>query len=198
MKFFVKNFVNGVITIVPIILAIYVCYKVFAFFDGLLGSYVRPYFKDDYIPGIGILCTIILITVLGWLSTQYISGRIIRLVDRLLESIPLIKTVYSVIKDTITSFVGEKRSFAKVVLVELPDTGMKCIGFITSEEVENWLDPLRDHVAVYIPQTFQVAGITFLVPKEQVQVIDVKPEEAMKFVLSGGMASSKKKGLPET
>ncbi len=82
--------------------------------------------------------------------------------------------------------------------MELPNTGMKCIGFITSEEVANWLNPLQDHVAVYIPQTFQVAGITFLVPKEQVQVIDMKPEEAMKFVLSGGMASSKKKGLPET
>lgn len=197
MKFLVKNFINGVITIVTIILAIYVCYKVFAFLDGLLGRYVRPYLKEDYIPGIGILCTIILITVLGWLSTQYVSGRVIRLIDRLLESIPLIKTVYSVIKDTITSFVGEKRSFSKVVLVELPNTGMKCLGFITSEEVENWLNPLKDHVAVYIPQTFQVAGITFLVPKQQVQIIDMKPEEAMKFVLSGGMASAKKKGLPE-
>lgn len=197
MKFLVKNFINGVITIVPIILAIYVCYKVFAFLDGLLGRYVRPYLKEDYIPGIGILCTIILITVLDWLSTQYVSGRVIRLIDRLLESIPLIKTVYSVIKDTITSFVGEKRSFSKVVLVELPNTGMKCLGFITSEEVENWLNPLKDHVAVYIPQTFQVAGITFLVPKQQVQIIDMKPEEAMKFVLSGGMASAKKKGLPE-
>ncbi|MGG3920207.1 DUF502 domain-containing protein [Parageobacillus thermoglucosidasius] len=197
MKFFVKNFINGVITIVPIILAVYVCYKVFAFLDGLLGRYVRPYFKEDYIPGIGILCTVILITVLGWLSTQYVSGRVIRLIDRLLESIPLIKTVYSVIKDTITSFAGEKRSFSKVVLVELPNTGMKCLGFITSEEVENWLNPLAGHVAVYIPQTFQVAGITFLVPKQQVQIIDMKPEEAMKFVLSGGMASAKKKGLPE-
>jgi uncharacterized membrane protein len=198
MRFFVKNFVNGVITIVPIILAVYVCYKVFAFLDGLLGKYVRPYLQDDYIPGIGILCTVVLITVCGWLSTQYISGRIIRLLDRLLESLPFIKTVYSVIKDTVSSFVGEKRSFSKVVLVTLPNTELKCIGFITSEEVESWLDPLKDHVAVYVPQTFQVAGITFLVPKEQVEVIDMKPEEAMKFVLSGGMASSKKKGLPET
>jgi uncharacterized membrane protein len=192
MKFLLKNFLNGVLTIVPIILAIYVFYKVFSFFDGLLGKYLKPYLQDSYIPGIGILCTMILITFLGWLSTQYISGRIIKLIDRLLESLPFIKTVYSVIKDTVASFVGEKRSFSKVVLVEFPNTGMKCIGFITSEEIETFLNPLKDHVAVYIPQTFQVAGITFLIPKEQIQVLDIKPEDAMKFVLSGGMTATKK------
>ncbi|MBB5323033.1 putative membrane protein [Anoxybacillus tepidamans] len=194
MKFFVKNFINGVLTIVPIILAIYVFVKVFTFFDGLLGKYVKPYLHDAYIPGIGILGTIALITVLGWLSTQYISGQVIKLIDRLLESIPFMKTVYSVLKDTIASFVGEKRSFSKVVLVEWPQTGMKCIGFITSEEVETLFHPLKDHVAVYIPQTFQMAGITVLVPKAQIEVMDVKPEEAMKFVLSGGMTSAKTKG----
>ncbi|MCZ0755719.1 DUF502 domain-containing protein [Anoxybacillus sp. J5B_2022] len=195
MKFLVKNFINGVLTIVPIILAIYVLVKVFTFFDGLLGKYVKPYLNDAYIPGIGILCTIALITVLGWMSTQYISGRIIKLIERLLESIPFIKTVYSVLKDTIASFVGEKRSFAKVVLVEWPHTEMKCIGFITSEEVDTLFHPLKDYVAVYIPQTFQMAGVTVLVPKTKIEVIDVKPEEAMKFVLSGGMASAKGKGL---
>jgi uncharacterized membrane protein len=192
VKFFLKNFLNGVLTIVPIIAAIYVFYKVFYFFDGLLGNYLKPYLQDSYIPGIGIICTAILITFLGWMSTQYISGQIIKFVDRLLESIPFIKTVYSVIKDTVSSFVGEKRSFSKVVLVELPNTGMKCIGFITSEEVEQLSDSLTDHVAVYIPQTFQVAGITFLIPKEQIEVLDIKPEDAMKFVLSGGLTSKKR------
>ncbi|WP_027409189.1 DUF502 domain-containing protein [Anoxybacteroides tepidamans] len=193
MKFLAKNFINGVLTIVPIILALYVFFKVFTFFDGLLGRYLRPYLHETYIPGIGIACTVILITVLGWLSTQYISGRLIKLIDRLLESIPLIKTVYSVLKDTMASFIGEKRSFSKVVLVELPHTGMKCIGFITSEEVEHLFSSLQNHVAVYIPQTFQMAGITVLVPKEQIEVVDVKPEDAMKFVLSGGMTATKNK-----
>lgn len=195
MRFFVKNFLNGVLTIVPIILAIYVFVEVFAFLDGLLGKYVKPYLADAYIPGIGILCTIALITVLGWLSTQYVSGQFIRLLDRLLESIPFMKTVYSVLKDTIASFVGEKRSFAKVVLIEWPKTDMKCVGFITTEEVDTLFHPLKDYVAVYIPQTFQMAGITVLVPKTKIEVIDVKPEEAMKFVLSGGMASTKNEGL---
>ncbi|ANB55576.1 hypothetical protein GFC29_1052 [Anoxybacillus sp. B7M1] len=193
MKTLAKNFMNGVLTVVPIVLAIYVFIKIFTFFDGLLGKYVKPYLHEAYIPGIGILCTIALITVLGWLSTQYISGRLIKLIDRLLESIPLMKTVYSVLKDTISSFIGEKRSFSKVVLIDLPHTEIKCIGFITSEEVESLFHPLKEYVAVYIPQTFQVAGITVLVPKTQIEVINVKPEEAMKFILSGGMTASKNK-----
>ncbi|WP_284035947.1 DUF502 domain-containing protein [Neobacillus sp. 114] len=192
MKAILKSFINGILTIVPIILVIYVIYKTFLFLDGLLGDRLRPYLKEDYIPGIGLLSTIILITLLGWLSTKYISGKIIRLIDRLLEKIPVVKTIYSVIKDTIQSFLGDKKSFSKVALVVIPGTGMKSMGFITSEQLEDFYSPLKGHVAVYIPQTFQVAGFTFLIPKEQIEIIDVKPEDAMKFILSGGMTSSSK------
>ena len=192
MKSIVKNFINGILTIVPIILVVYVIYKTFLFLDGLLGNTLRPYLKDDYIPGIGLLSTIILITVLGWMSTKYFSGKIIRLIDILLDKIPVVKTIYSVIKDTVQSFLGEKKSFSKVALVVIPGTEMRSLGFITSEQVEDFYSPLKDHVAVYIPQTFQVAGFTFLIPKEQVEIIDVKPEEAMKFILSGGMTSTSK------
>ncbi|MDN3016830.1 DUF502 domain-containing protein [Paenibacillus sp. BSR1-1] len=192
MKSILKNFINGILTIVPIILVIYVIYKTFMFLDSLLGNTLKPFFKDDYIPGIGLLTTIVLITLLGWMSTKYITGKIIKLIDKLLEKIPVVKTIYSVIKDTVQSFLGEKKSFSKVALVTLPGTEMKSVGFITSEQLESFHDPLKDHVAVYIPQTFQVAGFTFLVPKEQVEVIEVKAEDAMKFVLSGGMTSSSK------
>lgn len=189
MKRLLKDFVNGLLTIVPIILVIYVVFKLFTFLDSILGNILRPYMKEDYIPGIGILLTVTIITFLGWLSTQYLSGKIIKLIDVLLERIPLVKTLYSVIKDTFNSLLGEKKSFSKVVLVEIPNTGMKSIGFVTSEEVEHFADPLKDHIAVYVPQSFQVAGFTFLIPKDQVTILDVKPEDAMKFVLSGGITS---------
>jgi len=197
MKTVLKNFINGILTIVPIILVIYVIYKTFLFLDGILGNSLRPYLKDDYIPGFGLLTTVILITVLGWMSTKYITGKIIKLIDSLLEKIPVVKTIYSVIKDTVQSFLGDKKSFSKVALVIIPGTEMKSIGFITSEELSDFYSPLKDHVAVYIPQTFQVAGFTFLIPKEQVEIIDVKAEDAMKFVLSGGMTSTSKQKSEE-
>ncbi|MGX6442444.1 DUF502 domain-containing protein [Neobacillus sp. K501] len=192
MKTIFRSFINGILTIVPIILVIYVIYKTFLFLDGLLGNTLRPYFKDDYIPGIGLLTTIILITLLGGLSTKLITGKIIKIIDVLLERIPVVKTIYSVIKDTVQSFLGEKKSFSKVALVVIPGTEMRSMGFITSEQLEDFYSPLKGHVAVYVPQTFQVAGFTFLIPKQQVEIIDVKPEDAMKFILSGGMTSTTK------
>ncbi|EIJ78555.1 hypothetical protein PB1_13394 [Bacillus methanolicus PB1] len=191
MKSIFRNFINGILTIVPIILVIYVVFKTFLFLDSLLGNVLKPYLKEDYIPGIGLLATLVLITVLGWLSTKFLTGTIIKLIDRLLEKIPIVKTIYSVIKDTIHSFLGEKKSFSKVALITVPGTEMKSIGFITAENLESFYDPLKDYTAVYIPQTFQVAGFTFLIPKEEIEIIDVKPEDAMKFILSGGMTSKK-------
>ncbi|MDG0031521.1 DUF502 domain-containing protein [Priestia sp. Y58] len=191
MKAIIKSFINGLLTIVPIILVIYILVRVFNFLDSILGNVLKPYMKQDYIPGIGILATLVLITFLGWLSTRFFVGKIISLIDRLLERIPLVKTLYTVIKDTFQSFLGEKKSFSKVALVTMPGTSMKVIGFVTSEEVEEVIHSLKDHVAVYVPQTFQVAGFTFLIPKEEIEWLDIKPEEAMKFVLSGGVSSSK-------
>ncbi|MGE7716278.1 DUF502 domain-containing protein [Priestia megaterium] len=191
MKAIIKSFINGLLTIVPIILVIYILVRVFNFLDSILGNVLKPYMKQDYIPGVGILATLLLITFLGWLSTRFFAGKIINLIDRLLERIPLVKTLYTVIKDTFQSFLGEKRSFSKVALVTMPGTSMKVIGFVTSEEVEEVIHSLKDHVAVYVPQTFQVAGFTFLIPKEEIEWLDIKPEEAMKFVLSGGVSSSK-------
>ena len=189
MKSVLKNFINGILTIVPIILVVYVIYKTFMFLDSLLGNVLKPHLQDRYIPGIGLLTTLILITILGWLSTRFITGSIIKLIDRLLEKIPFVKTVYSVIKDTVHSFLGEKKSFSKVALVTVPGTNMKSLGFITTENLESFYEPLSKHVAVYIPQTFQVAGFTFLIPKNDIEIIDVKSEDAMKFILSGGMTS---------
>ena len=191
MKFILRNFINGILTFVPILLVFYVIYKIFVFLDSLLGNVLRQHMKHGYVPGIGLLVTLALITVLGWLSTRFLTGKIIELIDTLLEKIPFVKTIYSIIKDTVQSFLGDKKSFSKVVLVTIPGTSMKSIGFITSEQLDAFYQPLADHVAVYVPQTFQMAGFTFLFPKDDVEVIDVKPEEAMKFILSGGLASKK-------
>ena len=193
MKTILRNFVNGVLTIVPIILVVYVVYKTFMFLDSILGNVLKPYMEEDYIPGIGLLATIALITLLGWMSTKFFTGTVIRIIDRLLEKIPIVKTIYSVIKDTIHSFLGDKKSFSKVALLTIPGTDIKSMGFITTEDVESFYDPLKDYVAVYIQQTFQVAGFTLLIPKDQVEIIDVKPEDAMKFILSGGMTSKTEK-----
>lgn len=190
-KSLVKFFVNGILTIVPIGLVIYVVVQVFQFLDSLLGKTLRKELGDGlYVPGFGILVTIILITLVGWLTTYWFSARLIEWVERILQKIPFVKSLYSIIKETIGSIFGEKKSFSKVALVTMPNTPLKVLGFVTVENLDALADPLRDHIAVYVPQTFQVAGVTFLIPKEHVEILDLTPEEAMRFILSGGVSGS--------
>lgn len=186
-----KFFINGILTIVPISLVIYVVVQIFQFLDSLLGTTLREKIGDGvYVPGLGLLLTILLITVVGWLTTYWFSVQLIMYFEGILKRIPFVKSLYAVIKETIESFFGEKRSFSKVALVTLPNNPMKMLGFITVEGLASLDDSLQDHVAIYVPQTFQVAGITFLVPKEHVEVLAISPEEAMRFILSGGVSGS--------
>lgn len=188
MKRLTAYFVNGIITIVPIGLVLYVVVQVFEFLDNLLGRYLRE--KIPYIPGVGLLFTLLLITLTGWLATQYFSRSLIELVDRLLNRIPVVKSLYSIIKETIQSFFGEKRSFSKVALIRIPGTSMRVMGFVTSEELGKMAENLSDHMAVYVPQSFQVAGMTVIVPKADVEIVDISSEEAMRFILSAGVSGN--------
>ncbi|WP_109686528.1 DUF502 domain-containing protein [Tumebacillus permanentifrigoris] len=191
MKSLVKFFVNGILTIVPIGLVIYVVVQVFEFLDSLLGKTLRKELGDGlYVPGLGILVTIVLITLVGWLTTYWFSVRLIEWMERMLQKIPFVKSLYSIIKETIGSIFGERKSFSQVALITLPNNPMKMLGFVTTENLEALGDPLRGHIAVYVPQTFQVAGVTFLVPKEHIEIVDITPEEAMRFILSGGVSGA--------
>jgi uncharacterized membrane protein len=191
IKQLLKFFINGILTIVPIGLVIYVIVQMFQFLDSLLGNMLREKIGDGvYVPGFGLLLTIVLITVIGWLMTYWFSVRLVEFFEGILKKIPFVKSLYAVIKETIESIFGEKKSFSKVALVTVPNSPMKMMGFITVEGLEALDDSLQDHVAIYVPQTFQVAGITFLVPNEHVEVLEISPEEAMRFILSGGVSGS--------
>lgn len=193
LKRLVRYFVNGVITIVPIGLVIYVIVQLFQFLDNLLGRYLRQEMQD-YIPGLGLLLSVLLIIGVGMLATNWIAKRILDYTDRLLKKIPFVKSLYSIIKETIESLVGEKRSFSQVALISVPGTSMKVIGFVTAEDVSALGKDLNEHVAVYVPQSFQMAGMTVLVPREHVEILPVTAEIGMRFILSAGMTGNQEKG----
>jgi uncharacterized membrane protein len=191
LKKLLKFFVNGILIIVPIGLVIYVVLQTFQFLDSLLGNELRKKLGDNlYVPGFGLALTVVLITFVGWLTTYWFSVRLIEWFEKMLNKIPFVKTLYKIIKETIESIFGDKKSFSKVALVQMPNSSMKVLGFVTVEDVSALGDPLKDHIAIYVPQTFQVAGVTFLVPKDDVQLLDITPEEAMRFIISGGVSGS--------
>jgi uncharacterized membrane protein len=194
LKRLVKYFVNGIITIVPIGLVIYVIVQVFQFLDNLLGRFLRQEMKS-YIPGLGLLLSIILITCIGILATNYVSRRIFDLADQILKKIPFVKSLYAIVKETIESLIGKKRSFSQVALITIPGTSMKMVGFLTSDDAGGLTDSLSGYVTVYVPQSFQMAGMTLLVPREDVELLPITAEEAMRFILSAGVTGYREESV---
>lgn len=184
MKKLAKYFLQGVLILLPIVLTIYIVVVVFKVTDSFLGRYFLA--LGINIPGLGLISALALITLVGLLGNWFVSKRILEFIDAAFGRMPLIKLIYSIIKDTLSAFVGNRSSFARAVMISLPGSPeAKILGFITAEELE-WLG-LKDHVAVYVLQSMQWAGIILLVPKDQVTLLDVGPEQALQFIISAGI-----------
>ncbi|MGO0060714.1 DUF502 domain-containing protein [Brevibacillus fluminis] len=178
MKRLVRYFLQGLLYTAPLAVTIYVLYKVFETVDGWLGL---P------IPGVGFLITMLVILVIGFLASNVLTKGLLSLVDTLFEKLPFIKLIYTSIKDVMSAFVGDKKSFDKPVLVTLSaDGSAKAIGFITRESMDSF--GIADHVAVYLPQSYNFAGNLLLFPTDRVVPIETDSAEVMAFLVSGGVS----------
>jgi len=186
MKGLVKFFVYGLITLLPISLTVFIVTQVLQWIDTLIEDVLN---RPLPVPGLGILLALVGITLVGYLASNWVGQRLVNLIDRVVRRIPLIRLVHTLIKDTIESLLGERKSFQQVAIVRIPGTSMKLVGFVTAKEIRELGDVGKDHVAVYILQSMQWAGHTVLVPKEDVEIVDIPVEAALKFVVSAGISS---------
>lgn len=184
MKKIMKYFMNGLVFLVPVALTAYVLVKAFLFVDGLLGKYISD------IPGVGILVTLILVIFIGFLTTNLVTRKFFKLLEKVLNKLPIIKLIYTTIKDVISAFIGDKKSFDRPVMVNVvPESDIKALGFVTQESLENF--GLAEHVAVYFPQSYNFAGNVLLVPKSKITLLDNESSQVMTFVVSAGMTGKK-------
>jgi uncharacterized membrane protein len=127
-----------------------------------------------------------LITLLGFLGKFLFATSLYVAFEALLEKTPLVKIVYSSTKDLINAFVGEKKRFSQPVLVMLnKEAGIEKIGFITREDLS--IIGVNDKVAVYLPHSYNFSGNLFIVPRENVKLLNVSGTETMKFIVSAGV-----------
>lgn len=186
MNRFARYFLNGLLFIVPIFLTLYIIYLLFVKIDSLLQI---PLPGIGIIPGVGFVVTILIITLTGVLVSNLITRRFMSLMDRLFNRLPLVKILYSSIKDLINAFLGEKKTFNQPVLVTIiPGSNASALGFVTSESLQHL--GVDDMVAVYFPQSYNFAGNLLLFPREQVSPIEASSSEVMTFIVSGGVAKS--------
>ncbi|WP_400164013.1 DUF502 domain-containing protein [Brevibacillus sp. TJ4] len=188
MRRIMRYFLEGLLFVIPLAVTIYIVYTIFVTVDSWLNLPV---------PGLGFLLTLAGIFLVGFLASNVLTRGVITLISAIFEKLPFVKLIYTAIKDLISAFVGEKKSFDKPVLVTLSKEGYpKAIGFITSEDMTSF--GLVDHVAVYLPQSYNFAGNLLIFPVEMVQPIDMESSDAMAFLVSGGVSahSKRKEGTP--
>ena len=178
MKKIINYFLQGLLYIVPITVTLYVVVWTFQKIDGIL-----PF----QFPGLGLIIIISLITMIGFIGSAVITSPINAFFQNLLKRAPLLKTIYSSVKDLMNTFVGNKKGFSEPVLVKIYENStIERIGFITNEDVES-LNIAKGKVLVYMPHSYAISGQLFVVEKKNVSPIDKSSAEIMKLIVSGGV-----------
>ena len=177
-KKILNYFFQGFLFIAPITITLYIIYISVLFVDGLIPL---------DIPGLGILIIFAGITVIGFLGSFLIRTPLSYFVNKMFERIPLVKILYSSLKDLMSAFVGQKKKFNEPVMVRLStENTIFKLGFITERDL-SMLGIREGMVAVYLPHSYNFSGNLFIVPAENVIPIKAPSSEFMKFIVSGGI-----------
>ena len=186
MKKIVNYFLQGLLYIAPLGITAYIIYVIFNFIDNLLHDKLEEIFKID-IPGLGLAVIFIFLVLVGIAGQSIFAQPFKVLFKRILEKAPLLKLIFSALNDLFSAFVGKEKKFNKPVMVLVnPISNLEKLGFLTEEDL-SILDE-KEKVAVYFPHSYNFSGELFIVPKNQVRLIDVNPSAVMKFILSGGVS----------
>ncbi|MFH2034935.1 MAG: DUF502 domain-containing protein [Candidatus Zixiibacteriota bacterium] len=186
-----RQFLSGVLVVVPVILTYVVLRFLFESLDGILSPVVYKTLGYD-IPGLGIFLTILLILLTGFFTRSLIGSSIYKQGDKILARLPLIRVIYLAAKQLINAITMPNiKTFKEVVLIEYMRKDLYAIGFATSDIKCNNLPIKEDRlISVFIPSTpTPVSGFLVFVPQRDIVVLDMSIEEAMKLLVSGGIVS---------
>ncbi len=187
MKTVLRYFVQGLIVLVPVSITVLVLFKAFSWFRELFSGIVvivHPYVD----PFIYLILGLAFIFLVGMFASNVIARFFIDEAGKVLEKIPVIRTIFSPLKDFTTAFIGNDKKFNHPVLVLTnKEAGIKEMGFITDEDLSE-LSISKNYVAVYFPMSYAISGRLLIVPRENIEQLNVPASEAMKFIVSGGVS----------
>ena len=183
-------FLAGLIFAAPVGATIYLVWSFISAVDESIAPLIPAQYQTIPLPGLGLVIAFLALTFIGFVATNYFGRVILNYGERLLEGMPVVRSVYSAIKQiTETLMGGSKDSFSQVVLVEYPRRDSWTLGFLTAAttgEVQRRLDD--DLITIYVPTTPNpTSGFMLIVPKDEIHVLDMTVEEGMKMVVSIGM-----------
>jgi len=186
MSKIIRYFIQGIIITVPVAIVVIVVYKIITWVGSLFtvfGTIVSPFID----PFIIIFTAVLLIFLMGLLGSSIILRPLFIMFDNALEHTPVIKTLYTSVKDFLSAFVGSKKRFNKPVLVTInKENNIQQLGFITQEDLSE-LNLKKGHYAVYVPLSYSLSGNLLIVPADHITIVDASSSEVMKFIVSGGV-----------
>ena len=189
MKLVAKVFLRGMAAILPVALTAYLVFWVVATAELALRNLVLQFVPPErYWTGMGVLASLALVLLVGVLMYSFVVRRLYVVVTRLLERIPIVKSVYGMVVDVVRVFgSAEQRPFRRVVLVRLPE-GLEQIGFLTRDDFADLPEIGADKVAVYLPMSYQLGGFTMIVPRSAVRELSMPVDVALRFCITAGVA----------
>ena len=187
-------FIAGVVILIPIGITAYITVFFVSISSKILPKEINPNYYLPYdIPGVEIIISIILITLIGWLSLSFIGKSLLNLFNNVLKKIPILRTIYSALGQMTETFTKTDKERKNVVLVEYPRKGSWAVGFATKEnsgEISN--KTKKNLINVFVPTTPNpTSGFLLMFPKEEVIYLDLTFEEASKFIVSAGTSNPK-------
>ena len=187
-------FIAGVVVLIPIGITVYLTIFFISITSKILPKEINPNHYMPYdIPGVEILTSVVLITLVGWLSLSYLGSRLLNLFNIVLKKIPILRTIYSAIGQMTETFTNTEKKGKNVVLVEYPRKGSWAVGFATKDNTGEITNKTKINlVNVFVPTTPNpTSGFLLMFPKDEIIYLDMSFEEASKFIVSAGTSNPK-------
>ncbi len=186
---FKRAFIRGLLAVAPIAITIAIIVWLYNMIeDSIGGLYIRFIGEKYYFPGLGLLIALVIIFIIGIVINNWLIRKAYQAFERLLDKLPFVKTLYRSIGDLMSFFKGNsKMDGGRVVMVTFLD--MKIMGLVSRDSFEDLPKGIggEGEVAVYIPMSYQIGGMTIIVSKSLVQPVDMGIEEGLRFAATAGM-----------
>ena len=182
-------FITGIVILIPIGITIYLTLFLIEISSKILPNEINPNHYLPYdIPGLEILISIILITLIGGISLSFIGKKLLSAFNNLLKKIPILRTIYSAILQMTETFTKDEKQKKNVVLVEYPRKGIWAVGFATKKNsTQMSTKTKKELINVFVPTTPNpTSGFLLMIPQEDIIYLDLNFEEASKFIVSAG------------
>ena len=189
---FRNYFFAGIVVLIPIGITVYLTIIIISISSKILPKEINPNHYLPYkIPGLEIIISLFLITIIGWLSLSFLGKRMLELFNKILKRIPIVRTIYSAIGQMIETFSQSDKERKNVVLVEYPRKGSWAVGFATKDNVGEIANKTNKNlVNVFVPTTPNpTSGFLLMFPKEDIIYLNISFEEASKFIVSAGTSN---------